>query len=632
MPALFRPRTAWAAVVLIVVVVAGWHYFTLYQSFTGARSDLVRAKDRFSATGFDMSDQELAELTRDVNSARGNIDRAKAHLDWDPLVWALGRLPRADDQVKGARDMLDIAGVLTVVADDALSVAAKAIALRDAPPTGEPLTRSVLTLLEQTEPELARMEAGVNEAVRLRLELGDAQLAGPLGRARDRLDNDLPHLANAIESATDAQALVSGFLGFEGERHYLVLALNNGELMPGGGLVTAAGIMPVTNGVNGPIQFTDSTLWRGRALEIGVPYIPPPGPLQRYLLREYTWNLLVSNWNPDFPSWAQQAREFYELINGPQKIDGVIAVDLVVLERLMTFTGPKTLDAPGFGPITFTQDNVILELERVTRPAFAPVDDRKSLIGELAALLLSDLLALPSDRWADAVKTVQHLGNERHIQLLSYRPNEQTILRDIGWDGRVESPDGDYLMLNEASLHSTKLNLIIKPQGEYTVDLDAFGRARHRLQLEYYNSLPEWSVDRDADLIARLMEGGLYGGYLRVFGPPGIGDFAVQVDSAPASVEDIGEDAGKSWFGTYLPLPSGQRKVVTFTWTSPIRPAPESWDYALTIQKQPGTDGMCLAIAVTREGAAADAIELHGGSERDGRRCLTTDVSVLVRF
>lgn len=631
---LFRRKVALPALGIALVLVATWHYVTLYRSFTGARSSLTTANERLSKAGLDLTAADLAATRRDLRSARGDVETARSHLTKDPAIRLFGLISPIGDQIDAAETLLTMAHTLTVIGDGAASAGEKALAVRDRPSSGAPLTRSLLDVLEQTAGEVDRIDAATRSLVELRRDLGDAKLYGPLNTARIRIDEELPRIANYVETARQARGLVSGFLGFEGERRYLVLALNNGELLPGGGLVTAAGIMPIAGGVNGTIDFTDSTRWKEKAEARGVPYIPPPGPLQRHLLRDFTWNLLVSNWSPDFPTWAQQAREFYELVNGPQTIDGVVAVDLVVLERLMAFTGPKTLDAPGFGPVTFTPANVILELERVTRPAFVPAtDDRKSLIGELASLIIADLLDLPSAQWAGALRAVRDLGEERHVQLLSYRAEEQTVIRDIRWDGRMEVPPGDYLQFNEASLHSTKLNLIIKPEGAYTISLDAFGVASHELTLTYHNPLPEWSKDKDADLVARLMEGGLYGGYLRIFGPLGISSFQVTVDNAPASVEDLGVDGAKRWFGTYMPLPSGATQVATFRWTSPSTVSGPEGEYQLYIQKQPGTEGLCLDFKVARDGRQATGVEISGG-DRDsrGRICLTSDVTVRARF
>jgi hypothetical protein len=412
--------------------------------------------------------------------------------------------------------------------------------------------------------------------------------------------------------------------------------LNNGELLPGGGLVSAAGVLTVTEGVPGGIEFADTNQWKGLWERRGGAYIEPPGPLKRYLLKDFSWNLATSNWSPDFPTWGQQALEFYELVYGPQHVDGVVAMDLTVLEGLLGVTGARTLETANYGRVTFSEDNAVLELERVTRRPFdaVAVSDRKSVIGDLAELLLDEVLDLPSNRWDELADTVLRLGGDRHIQVLMLDAAEQTLVRDIGWSGDLQRPPGDYLHFNEANLNGTKLNLIIQPEAVYRIDVTELGDARHELRLSYRNTLPEWQAGKDPQFVRKLMLGGLYGGYLRVFVPEGAVQFSALLDGAPAAIEDVGTEGAKTWFGVFMSLPAGEEREVVLRWTVPLATvSPGVGEYQLYIQKQPGTAGMCMAITVQRAGMAAKELRLDGGA-RDGagRICLTEDVVLHARF
>lgn len=634
-----RRRSRWVRWVVTVTVAAvvggsGWHYWTLYRSVAAARDDVYAAQGLLSDAGLDITRGDLDRADGDLASAERNIRRTKRHLDYDPLVRLAGVVPGVKDQVEASHDLVDIAEALVATGRDASIAGRKAVELRENPPAGQPLTRSLVDLSADTGADLDRIAANVRRAVAKRREIGDRALLPPLSRVRARIDRDLPRVARSVEQLNQSRALLPGFLGFVGDRRYLVLALNNGELLPGGGLVTAAGVLPLREGVHGKLDFTDSTQWKDTYEEKGGRYITPPGPLDRFLLRGYTWNLLVSNWSPDFPTWSQQALEFYELVHGPQRVDGVVAVDLNVFERLLRVTGPKTIDVQGFGSVTFTPENAILELERLTRNAFDKGADRKSVIGDLAEQLLADVLKLPSERWADAVDVFRKLGEERHIQILSFHPEEQTIIRDVRWDGRLEGTGADFVHFNEASVRSTKLNLIITPEASYAIDVDDLGTAHHTLTVRYANPLPEWQKGKDPALVNNLMLEGIYGGYLRVFSPVGTTGAGVLLNGLPGGIEDSGSDAGREWFGTFLPVEPGEEAVVTLSWSVPF--ATESGGtarYALYVQKQPGTGGLCMDLAVTRNGQPARTLTIEGG-ERDGqgRVCLVTDLRVSAEF
>lgn len=614
----------------VLAVLAAWHYWALYDDLSDAKAELLAARDGVSTAGFDARREDLAATREQLDRADAHITAARRHLRWDPLLWAARPVPVVGAQVSALARLVDMAATLTEIGQLSVAAGDRVVAFRESPADGTPLSQSLVQLLDDTGPEVQAIERLTQELVESRLALGDRQLAGPLAVARDRLDAELPGLANNVEQLARTRELLPVFLGFEGERRYLVLALNNGELFPGGGLVSATGVMPITNGEPGEVDFTDSTRWKATWEAKGGAYIEPPGPLKRYLLQDFTWNLLVADWDPDFPTWSQQALEFYELIHGEQRVDGIIGVDLAVLQRLLVITGPRTLEVEGHGAITFTGDNAVLELERLTRQGFEEDDDRKSVIGDLAQLLISDLQSLPPEKWEAAVTAIRALGAERHIQLLSFHAEEQTLIRDAGWDGALRRPAGDFLHLAEASVNSTKLNLIIAPEAVYHVEIDRFGTAHHSLALHYRNTLPEWSKGKDPRLVKQLMLGGLYGGYLRAFTPRGMVHPAVAVNGAAVPPEDYGTRGSYDWFGAFFSLPSGKEADVALSWAIPgAAEGPAATEYRLTIQKQAGTAGMCIDLKLTREGAAPARLVVDGG-RRDarGRTCLVEDVTI----
>ncbi len=623
-------RIAAACTAALLVAVAGWHYWALYDDLSAAKTDLLAAKDGVAAAGFDAQRGDLAATRERLDRADGHITAARRHLRWDPLLRAARPLPVVGDQVDALSRLAGMAATLTEIGQLSVAAGDRIVTFRESPADGTPLSQSLVQLLDDTGPEVRKIERLTQELVASRLALGDRELAGPLAAARDRLDGELPGLANTVEQLARTRELLPAFLGFESERRYLVLALNNGELFPGGGLVSATGVMPISLGEPGEVDFTDSTRWKWAWEAKGGSYIEPPGPLKRYLLQDFTWNLLVADWDPDFPTWSQQALEFYELIHGEQQVDGIIAVDLAVLQRLLVITGPRTLEVEGHGAVTFTGGNAVLELERLTRQAFEQTDDRKSVIGDLAQLLMSDLQSLPPEKWEAAVKTIRALGSERHIQVLSFHPAEQTLIRDAGWDGALRQAKGDFLHLAEASVNSTKLNLIIAPEAVYQVEIDRSGTAHHSLALHYRNTLPEWSNGKDPRLVKQLMLGGLYGGYLRVFTPRGMVHPAVAVNGSAVPPEDYGTRGSFDWFGAFFSLPSGKEAAVALSWAVPnVATGAAANDYSLTIQKQPGTAGMCIDLKLTREGAAPGRLVVEGGRrDPNGRICLVEDVTI----
>ena len=619
--------------VLALLIGAGtWNYWSMYTT----ADDIERDVNRLEAL---LAETEAAFLESEPETIRATSERLDQHVTelqtrmrWDPLMNVARPLPGVGGQVSAAREFADMASATAAIGIEVASIAEAAERLQNNQGEGGPLTESLIAFLDEIADPVNRLDSETDRLLAHRYSIGDRALLPPLARSRDRIDGRLPELVNTAERLALARDVLPGLLGFEDERRYLVLLLNDGQLLPGGGLVTAAGTLVIDRGVPSPVEFVDSTGWLSSWENRGGDYIEPPGPLDRYLLRGYSWNLLVSNWSPDFPTWSQQALEFYELVHGQQDVDGVIALDLTVLERLLALTGPQDLEVEEEGVVQFTEENAILELQALTREAHEPGDDRKSVIGDLADVMLRELLSLPADDLTEAAASVLDLGRERSWQMLSFHPAEQTLLRDLRFDGAMNDAQGDYLQINEASVRSTKLNLVIQPEGRYEIDVDELGNAHHRLELHYANTLPEWSEGKDPELVRRLMLRGLYGGYLRVFTPESVVSPRASRDGDVLGVEDVGSDGGQSWWGVHFTVPSGETTELVLEWATPLA-TPESDRYELFIQKQPGASSICLDVEVTRGGTPAQQLHIDGGNiDGSGRVCVSSDVQVEAAF
>jgi len=627
---------------LAILGVGVWHYGSLYRDATAARAAFSDLEDTAHITGelgLDATTSDLDLVDAQLSEAERHIDAARWHLRWDPFLQAAQWLPVVGDQIVATGAILEIGDALVEVGKEGSALARTALETREDQQTtvstdgadSAPLTATTLDLVEDAGPSLERIETLLDSIVAERVEVGDRRLLGPLHDARARLDEHLPSIVELVDQAATVQRILPELMGFEGERRYLLLSLNNAELMPGGGLITGAGIIAVEDGDVVETSFQNSASWLPAWEENGGEFIEAPAPLQRHLLKDYPWNLGVSNWDPDFTIWAHQALEFYELAWGPQDVDGVVAVDLDVLEALLDVTGEQTVEAPGFGDVRLTSDNAVMELERVTR---APSDTwrrSKAAVGLLQEALLRDILELPASRWTDLAEVLQRLGDERHIQAMFFNPSAQQLVTDIGWDGRLLAPSGDYLQFNEASVNSTKLNVVFAPTATYDIEVTALGAARHHLVLRYENTVREWARDYDDDLVQHLMFDGQYGGYLRAFVPTDATRFSATLDGAAAVIEDEGASAHHRWFGVYVPVPPDAVREAALSWSNPTATDNPS-TYELVIQKQPGTDGMCIDLNVHRDGVPA-ALDVSGGTEDDeGRICLTSDVTIRAEF
>ncbi len=398
--------------------------------------------------------------------------------------------------------------------------------------------------------------------------------------------------------------------GFDQPRTYLLLALNEDELRPGGGFITGVGQVRVERGRIAAISFRDSYA----VDDFSKPYPEPPEPLKRYMGIDQ-WVFRDSNWSPDFPTSAQQAIELYR-VSDATMIEGVIAVDQRAVQALIAAIGPLTIP-DSREPITGA--NLIAYIHR----AWAPSDGsfagnwwarRKSFMGPLADAMRAKIEAGDFNKVALA-ETLLRLIETKHLQIYFGAPEAQTILREQSWDSALRASGDDYLMVVDANLGYNKVSARVQSSVAYQMDLSA-SPPKAELDLVYthtvaanYPCRPEARYDA---VYTQMMER-CYWNYLRVLVPANSQlDQATQVplaasavwsreSEAGAVVARVERDVNVRSLAAMMILPTGATQARKFALTA--SPDVLKWQgaegrYALRFQKQAGTPDYPLQIQV----------------------------------
>ena len=143
-----------------------------------------------------------------------------------------------------------------------------------------------------------------------------------------------------------------------------------------------------------------------------------------------------TNSSPDLPTSIDQFMFYYNMAmkQAPLEIkpvDGIITIDTAVIEELMEVTGPVTLDG-----VTYTSDNVVLELERIASLAMAEQRNRKGVLGNLMEAMLINVFESQTDMWSKIIDKAVDLGIRKHIQGYSFTPQAQVLLEKYNLAGR----------------------------------------------------------------------------------------------------------------------------------------------------------------------------------------------------
>jgi hypothetical protein len=634
-----KPRPLiWAAVAVSAILVSymlitAVRLWLAYEEMEEAKDLLLSVETSLEQEGLDASPASLAEAESDALSARARFRSARDLIDGDPLLRVAGWMPFAGPQVSAVGAFADIgyAGSEMSLEGVAALRTLNGVGADDEGALGE----KAAVYLDAIEPQMTAVEEELAVIQERRGEIDTRWILPPLSSYVRQLDSQLARVEESVDRYRDGRVVADHVFGFQGRARYLVLGLDNTEILPGGGLIGMYGITTFADGRVVDRTFSEvEDLYRVWQARSGGEYVEPPRPLKRYLLRDWTWSLALADWSPDFPASARQALSFYYR-SGADPVDGVIAMDFSALESLLAVLGPTEID--GYD-VTVDSHNVTDEiLAHIGRPLH-PDEGEHAFAGAVAARVIDMALAADHDRWVPILETLDRLAEEKHIFLFVSDPQVQRSVRELGWAGQVRDEAGDYLMAAEASVHSSKLNLVVEREMELRVELDEAGTAHDELTLRYRNDLSEWARGRDPYLVAHMLDG-LYGGYLRLLAPLQAQLLEVTRDGRPAGAEEITEEVGKASFGRYLPLPRDSQAALTFSYDVPAAAdvSQAAHEYRLLIQKQPGLGATPLKVAITPPpGAEVESVSLNGerlpADSLEIETDLSTDLELVMRY
>lgn len=382
--------------------------------------------------------------------------------------------------------------------------------------------------------------------------------------------------------AERAPSLMSYLLGFDEERTFLVLLLNNTELRPGGGFIGTYAVATMRNGQLTDLFVEGSDRLDARAPARQVAY-PAPKPIQDYLKVDQ-WQFRDSNWSPDFSEGAKWALWLYRQEGGQSadRIDGVIGVTATVLEELINLTGSITID-----DVTIRQGSAVSDLEYEVEYAFShrglPVVERKVILGDLAHVIARRLVSVAPARWKEILDTFHRLGREKYVMLYAADPAVQAVISAEGWSGEVKPFFGDGFMVVDANLGALKTDNAMRRYYNYAVRPTKNGAFEGTLTIRYeHRGAFDWRTGR-------------YRSYTRVYLPDdvvvkevrGFVDPENPTKQVPA---DHGAREGMQLRGGYIRVApdESQEVVITYALSPKVQKAIADGVYTFSVQKQLG--------------------------------------------
>lgn len=550
-----------------------WQLFGIYTTIQTVKSDSSETVFLLKERQWDLANKQLADIQDNVLHIKTRVRR----------LYPFTLIPALANETRIA-ETIAIAGANTIEASRMIVVWLSTLPLlqEDADVGLDSFTiaqkKELLQAVADAEPLWAAVHAKTQSAA--------VQLASIQGKSR------IPAFANKINAAIDqfigAQQIFSDvqpFLsilpsvaGYPTQKTYLLLLQNNTELRPTGGFIGTYGIVRVLNG-------EVASLTTENVYNLDEPYKSkntkaPPLPLQRYI-KQSQWFFRDVNWDPDFPTTAQNAIRFYIDEGGvPRAIDGVVALTPTVVERLLQLVGPIQIDGNNF-----TAENLVDILAYHVEKGFVAegitAQNRKLIIDQIAQELKSRLLALSVKQVGAAFTVLLSSLDDRQLQIYFTNTDIQKIVESYNWGGSIRETTGDYVMVIDANLGSLKSDPAVERSLAYEVVPQQDGAMRAQLSITYTHTKDfDWKTTR-------------YRTYTRVYVPQGATLLFAKGNEEQISITN---EHGKTVFGTFISIEPLKSETLTFAYTLPQSVFNQA-DYSLLIQKQAGT--MPHAFSVT---------------------------------
>jgi hypothetical protein len=458
----------------LLLLTGGWVGFRGWQ----ARAHLLNAAGLARELSAQVVGGDTARAQRTLAALQEQAGKARAATG-DPGWWLGRHTPYAGDNLAAVRQ-------ISIAIDDLARQAFPLLLRTDLTSLVPAGGRLDVARLRTVSTELTTVNSAVQGTRSSLAVVSTDGLVSQVRQALVDLRGEIDRLANLTAAADQASRLLPTLLGADGPRTYLVVSQNPAELRATGGMIGAYAVIHADNGrVRMGRQGTSSALGQFQ------PPLKVPAEVRRL------WADLPGiypadvNLTPHFPTAAALYREMFRR-RTKTTVDGVLAVDPVVLSYLLKATGPVMV--PGGVPLA--ADKVV---QTVLSDSYQRMEnDAQDAFFAASAAAVFDALVTKNVNPKGLLSAFDRAVTERRILFWSARPEEQRTIGDSRMAGVL--PEKDTVptvgvFLNDGS--GAKLGYYLRPAATLTVgDCRADGRREIRLRVTLRSSAPKSGLSK----------------------------------------------------------------------------------------------------------------------------------------
>lgn len=541
------PRRAvlWSIAGLLVLALGalGWTAVDLWR----IKGELTDAGDQIGTLQRQVTDRDAVEAAWTLTTLQEHTGRA--HQLSSGVHWRLATaVPWIGDDLAAVRTLAEVADDLSRNGLPSLLTAVEVVdpsdlLLPDGRVDLEPLTG----VADQVVDGDAAVRSALDRIEALDTDALLPQLAQPVHQVHDQLAG----VAATTATAARAVQLLPAMLGADGPRDYLLLVQNNAEQRAAGGI---PGVVLLLRAEDGTVQILDQR--SGASVASDEPVLPLTEAEEVLFGTELATDLRNVTSTPDFPRTGELAAELWQRDTG-QQVDGVLAVDPVVVAALVGVTGPVTL---ADGTVLHAEDTV----EQLLSTVYQRFDDpaaQDAHFATAAAGVLDAVTGGTADP-AGLVSALADAAGQGRVLVWSGHQSEQELLTGTVLSGAIADADQIGIYLNDGT--QAKLGYYLDT--EVTLDPDcAAGEVAVTVRLtstvpaDAADSLPAYVLGGDGPADPGVLQTNVL-----IYAPAGSGLSGMQRDGAQAGGVTTLHD-GRSVFATTVTLAPGDSTELTLT-------------------------------------------------------------------
>ncbi len=402
-------------------------------------------------------------------------------------------------------------------------------------------------------------------------------------------ETQVKEVRQGLATAQQIDPHLSELTGRNGKKTYALLLQNNQELRPTGGFIQAVALLSFDRGSLVSYQVFSSYELDDRF----VGEVTPPEEITEYL-NENNWFFRDSNWNPHFPDTARQTAWFLEKTT-ETKIDGVMGMNLLVMEDLIESLGP--LEVEEYDEL-ITHRNLQERMEFHSEVILVPENGKKDYGVIILEKMIGKMKNLQGQKVPGFLAALSQNLESQQLTITIFDENIQDTFSTLGWTGAIIEPQCpaqlsvadchvDTIAQVEANVGVNKANFYLKRSVNHTISLGPEA-AEHQRVVTFQNTAKTNSWPK-----------GSYKSYVRFYLPEAAELSGIDLDgkNVPADKIKQYQESGKKVVGLLLEVPVDSTARLELNYSSPLS-SETPFSYVFFNQKQSGTAETPITIKI----------------------------------